>query len=82
MARLKREPVRQQQSESETESDATMCSEGDEEAGRLWAEAEDDLSTCMVESLKDKLAEIHPGIGDWVRLAKFVAFIESNSTCL
>lgn len=77
MARLKKEPV---QSDSETESDATTCSE-DEGAGQLWAEAEDDLYD-LVESLKDKLAEIHPGIGDRVSLAKFVAFIESNSTCL
>ena len=37
------------------------------------AEAEDDLYD-LVESLKEKLAEIHPGIGDRVSLAKFVAF--------
>ena len=53
----------------------------DDEATDLWQEAENDMLD-LVESLKQKLAQIHPGIGDQLTLACFVHFIEVNSTCL
>ena len=36
----------------------------------------------LLESLKQDLAQIDPGIGDKVTLAKFCAFIEANSSAL
>ena len=53
----------------------------DDEATDLWQEVENDVLD-LVESLKQKMAQIHPGIGDQLTLAHFVCFIEANSTCL
>ena len=80
MARLKTEKKAAVPSDSDgTESEETE-SEPDE-AYQLWLEAEDDICD-LVESLKEKLADIHPGIGDRVSLSAFVRFIEIHSTCL
>jgi hypothetical protein len=36
----------------------------------------------LLESVKQDLAQIDPGIGDRITLAKFCAFIEANSSAL
>ena len=61
---------------------AVAAEKGEEDdATETWQEAESDVLD-LVESLKQKLAQIHPGIGDQLTLARFVRFIEANSTCL
>ena len=76
--KVKKEPtVVKEESAEETSSEES----DDEEATDLWQEAENDVLD-LVESLKQKLAQIHPGIGDQLTLARFVRFIEANSTCL
>ena len=79
MARLKTEKAAVPSDSEGTQSEETE-SEPDE-AYQLWIEAEDDICD-LVESLKEKLAEIHPGIGDRVSLSAFVRFIEQHSTSL
>lgn len=36
----------------------------------------------LLEQVKENLAQIDPGIGDRITLAKFCSFIEANSTAL
>ena len=80
MARLKTTKAATVPSDSDgTESEETE-SEPDE-ACQLWMEAEDDICD-LVESLKEKLAEIHPGIEYQVSLSSFVRFIEMHSSNL
>jgi hypothetical protein len=46
-----------------------------------WEAMEDEI-TDLVDHLKRKLAQIDPGIGDRLTLARFVRFIEANSSAL
>ena len=76
--KIKKEPVvvkeetTEELSEEESEEDDTT---------ETWQEAESNVLD-LVESLKQKLAQIHPGIRDQLTLARFVCFIEANSMCL
>ena len=66
----------------EESAEETSSEESDNnEATDLWQEAENNVLD-LVESLKQKMAQIHPGIGDQLTLVCFVCFIEANSTCL
>ena len=62
--------------EEETESE-----EEEDDAETEWEAAEEDVAD-LVDSIKRKLAQINPGIGDQITLARFVRFVESNSTAL
>ena len=62
--------------EEETESD-----EEEDDAETEWEASEEDVAD-LVDSIKRKLAQINPGIGDQITLARFVRFVESNSTAL
>ncbi len=62
--------------EEETESE-----EEDDDAETEWEAAEEDVAD-LVDSIKRKLAQINIGIGDQITLARFVRFVESNSTAL
>ena len=46
-----------------------------------WEGMEDEIAD-LVDHLKRKLAQIDPGIGDRLTLARFVRFIEANSSAL
>jgi hypothetical protein len=65
-----------QDTEEETESEGD-----DDDAETEWEAAEEDVAD-LVDSMKRKLAQINPGIGDQITLARFVRFVESNSTAL
>jgi hypothetical protein len=65
----------------ETTEESSEAESEEDDATETWQEAESDVLD-LVESLKQKLAQIHPGIGDQLTLARFVRFIEANSTCL
>ena len=62
--------------EEETESE-----EEEDDAETEWEASEEDVAD-LVDSIKRKLAQINPGIGDQITLARFVRFVESNSTAL
>ena len=51
------------------------------ETRSLLAESEDEVAD-LVDSLKRKLQQIDPGIGDQISLARFVRFVEANSSSL
>ena len=76
--KIKKEPIVVK--EESTEESSAEESE-DDEATEVWQEAESDMLD-LVKSLKQKLAQIHPGIRDQLTLARFVHFIEANSMCL
>ena len=76
--KVKKEPiVVKEESAEETSSEESE----DSKATDMWQEAENDVLD-LVESLKQKLAQIHPGIRDQLTLVHFVHFIEANLTCL
>ena len=52
-----------------------------EEVRYQWEAMEDEIAD-LVDHLKRKLAQIDPGIGDRLTLARFVRFIEANSSAL
>ena len=52
-----------------------------EEVRVQWESMEDEIAD-LVDHLKRKLAQIDPGIGDRLTLARFVRFIEANSSAL
>ena len=58
-----------------------LCEEEEEDAETEWEAAEEDVAD-LVNSIKRKLGQINPGIGDQITLARFVRFVESNSTAL
>lgn len=61
-------------------SDAeSQSSAGD--ATSIW-EAYEDEALDMVETLREHLSTLHPGIGDRMTLAKFSHFIVQSSSCL
>ena len=65
-------PDTEEETESEEEAD---------DAETEWEASEEDVAD-LVDSIKRKLAQINPGIGDQITLARFVRFVESNSTAL
>ena len=52
-----------------------------EEVRYQWEAMEDEIAD-LIDHLKRKLAQIDPGIGDRLTLARFVRFIEANSSAL
>lgn len=64
------------------ESSSSSSEEEDlEDVEQEWANHEDEVAD-MVDAIKTKLAQIDPGIGDRITLARFVRFVEANSTSL
>lgn len=62
-----------QSDESEEEGEVSVQEE--------WETSVGDVGE-LLDALKQDLAQIDPGIGDKVTLAKFCAFIEANSSAL
>jgi hypothetical protein len=61
-------------------------SEGSEEEEEIsvqedWETSVGDVGI-LLEQVKENLAQIDPGIGDRITLAKFCSFIEANSSAL
>ena len=52
-----------------------------DEVRAQWEAMEDEIAD-LVDHLKRKLAQIDPGIVDRLSLARFVRFVEANSTAL
>ena len=69
----------------ETRPDSQSEESEDEEGGisvqEDWETSVNDVGE-LLDSLKQDLAQIDPGIGDRITLAKFCAFIEANSSAL
>ncbi len=63
-------------------------SEGSEEEEEEEISVQEDWETSvgdvgiLLEQVKENLAQIDPGIGDRITLAKFCSFIEANSSAL
>ena len=68
--------------ESETTEDDTEEEDDDMNGVRAEWEAYEDEVADLVDSLKRKLQQIDPGIGDQISLARFVRFVEANSSSL
>ena len=80
MAIPKRKSSKKADDVPDTEEDSETEEEEDD-AETEWEAAEEDVAD-LVDSIKRKLAQINPGIGDQITLARFVRFVESNSTAL
>ena len=64
-----------------TDEDSMSDVSESEEVRAQWEGMEDEIAD-LVDHLKRKLAQIDPGIGDCLTLARFVRFIEANSSAL
>ena len=64
-----------------TDEDSMSDVSESEEVRAQWEGLEDEIAD-LVDHLKRKLAQIDPGIGDRLTLARFVRFIEANSSAL
>ena len=64
-----------------TDEDSMSDLTDSEEVRAQWEGMEDEIAD-LVDHLKRKLAQIDPGIGDRLTLARFVRFIEANSSAL
>ena len=64
-----------------TDEDSMSDLTDSEEVCAQWEGMEDEIAD-LVDHLKRKLAQIDPGIGDRLTLARFVRFIEANSSAL
>lgn len=80
MAIPKRKSSKKADDIPDTEEDSETEEEEDD-AETEWEASEEDVAD-LVDSIKRKLAQINPGIGDQITLARFVRFVESNSTAL
>jgi hypothetical protein len=65
----------------DSQSDESEEEEGEVSIQEEWETSVGDVGE-LLDSLKQDLAQIDPGIGDKVTLAKFCAFIEANSSAL
>jgi hypothetical protein len=81
MARLKVK-VEKPESMIEVTDEESMSDVSESEEVRYQWEAMEDEIADLVDHLKRKLAQIDPGIGDRLTLARFVRFIEANSSAL
>jgi hypothetical protein len=66
--------------------EVSQSDESEEEEGEIsvqedWETSVGDVGI-LLEQVKENLAQIDPGIGDRITLAKFCSFIEANSTAL
>ena len=66
----------------EVSDDESLSDVSDTDEVRAQWEAMEDEIADLVDHLKRKLAQIDPGIGDRLSLARFVRFVEANSTAL
>ena len=73
-----RKPPKEPQSQSE---DDDTEEEGEVSVQDEWETSVGDVGV-LLEALKNNLAQIDPGIGDRITLAKFCAFVEANSSSL
>lgn len=74
--------VEKQETAIEVSDDETLSDVSESEEVRAqWEGMEDEIAD-LVDHLKRKLAQIDPGIGDRLTLARFVRFIEANSSAL
>ena len=74
--------VEKQETAIEVSDDETLSDVSESEEVRTqWEGMEDEIAD-LVDHLKRKLAQIDPGIGDRLTLARFVRFIEANSSAL
>ena len=74
--------VEKQETTIEVSDDETLSDVSESEEVRAqWEGMEDEIAD-LVDHLKRKLAQIDPGIGDRLTLARFVRFIEANSSAL
>ena len=64
-----------------TDEDSMSDLTDSEEVRAQWESMEDEIAD-LIDHLKRKLAQIDPGIGDRLTLARFVRFIEANSSAL
>jgi hypothetical protein len=74
-----RKPPKEPQSQSEDDEDTEE--EGEVSVQDEWETSVGDVGV-LLEALKNNLAQIDPGIGDRITLAKFCAFVEANSSSL
>ena len=65
----------------DSQSDESEEEEGEVSVQEEWETSVGDVGE-LLDALKQDLAQIDPGIGDKVTLAKFCAFIEANSSAL
>ena len=77
--KTKEEEVEMEESEEDEETEEEE--EETEDARDEWEQHEDAVAD-LVCAIKNKLAQIDPGIGDKISLARFVRFVEANSTSL
>jgi TATA-binding protein-associated factor Taf7 len=77
--KTKEEEVKMEESEEDEETEEEE--EETEDARDEWEQHEDAVAD-LVCAIKNKLAQIDPGIGDKISLARFVRFVEANSTSL
>ena len=74
--------VEKQETAIEVSDDESLSEVSESEEVRYqWEGMEDEIAD-LVDHLKRKLAQIDPGIGDRLTLARFVRFIEANSSAL
>lgn len=64
-----------------TDEDSMSDVSESEEVRAQWEAMEDEIAD-LVDHLKRKLGQIDPGIGDRLTLARFVRFVEANSSAL
>ena len=81
----RQQTIERTKSVNETTRPDSQSEESDEEeeisVQEDWETSLNDVGE-LLESLKQDLAQIDPGIGDRITLAKFCAFIEANSSAL
>jgi hypothetical protein len=82
MARPAKVKVEKPETVVEVSDEDSMSDVSDaDEIRNEWEGMEDEIAD-LVDHLKRKLGQIDPGIGDRLTLARFVRFIEANSSAL
>jgi hypothetical protein len=83
---MARESTAPNRAASRKEAPQSQSEESSEEEGEVSVQDEWETSVgdvgVLLEALKGNLAQIDPGIGDRISLARFCAFVEANSTSL
>jgi hypothetical protein len=74
-------PIKIEEESEATEEDTEEEDEDMDGVRAEWEAYEDEVAD-LVDSLKRKLQQIDPGIGDQISLARFVRFVEANSSSL
>ena len=74
-------PIKIEEESEATEEDTEEEDEDMDGVRAEWEAYKDEVAD-LVDSLKRKLQQIDPGIGDQISLARFVRFVEANSSSL